>query len=297
MRTLVTQTVFIPTNGIHLHAEAAGPEDGPLVVLLHGFPENWAGWINQIGPLARSGMRVVAPDQRGYNLSDKPAGVEAYQMHELVEDAVGIIDAFGRDRAVVIGHDWGAAVAWQVALRHPHRVEKLVILNVPHPAAHAQSLVEKPTSGQMLRSWYIYMFQFRGLSEMLLGSVNAAGLRAMLKGSSKPGTFKKHQIDRYVEAWKQPGAITAMLNWYRAAFRSAMDAGQKGYLEESHKRVTVPTLILWGQKDPALIPQLAEWSLKWVDKGAVVRFPQATHWVQHDEAERVNNRILDFLQE
>ncbi len=302
MRPLITQTLSIATNGIRLHAEAMGPESGPLVILLHGFPEFWYGWRNQMGSLARSGFRVIVPDQRGYNLSDKPRGVNAYRMDELVKDVVGIIDHFGREKAVVIGHDWGASVAWNLALQHPERVERLGILNVPHPAAMARALTG-PFSQQVLRSWYIYFFQIPRLPEFLLGFRRGAGIRRMLVSSSKPTTFSQDDLQRYRQACttrrlpKQETTLTAMINWYRAAFFTAVEQGREGYLKGTQARVTVPTLILWGERDVAVASKLAQWSLEYCDQGELVRFPEATHWVQHDEAERVTNRLLDFLKE
>lgn len=302
MREFVTQTRMISTNGVRLHVETAGNEDDPLVILLHGFPENWAGWRNQISPLARSGLFVVVPDQRGYNLSERPPGVDSYRMDLLVGDVLGLMDHFGRENAVVIGHDWGAGVAWQVALRHPERVSRLGILNVPHPAAHVQTLMN-PLNGQVLRSWYIYFFQIPGLPEWLLSRFNYAPMRRMMRVSSQPGTFSKQDLQRYTDAWSQPAqngqiaALTGMINWYRAAVKGALQAGQKRFIQEAQVRCIVPTIILWGEKDIALVPELAQRSLEWCDQGRLVRFPEASHWVQHEAPERVNDRLIDFLRE
>ncbi len=293
MNSLVTHTLSIPTNGIHLHAEAVGPEDGPLVLLLHGFPESWYGWKDQIDPLSEAGFRVVALDQRGYNLSDKPRGASAYRLDELARDVTGVIDYFGREKAVLIGHDWGAAVAWHVAIHTPERVERLAILNVPHPAAMARALTT--FTRQVLRSWYIYFFQIPALPEFLLSLGHYAPMRQMLRASAKPGTFSNEDLRRYTEAWTQKGALNAMINWYRATVRSTLTLGQKGYIQDARKRVTIPTLLLWGEKDVALIPEMAEWSLKWCDQGTLVRFPKATHWVQHDEAGQVTEHLLQFI--
>jgi pimeloyl-ACP methyl ester carboxylesterase len=274
---------------LHLHAETAGPPDGRLVILLHGFPEYWYGWRSQIGPLARSGFFVVAPDQRGYNLSDKPHGVAQYQIDALAGDILGIIDHYGREQAIIVGHDWGAAVAWHLAIHHPQRVERLAILNVPHPAAMTRAL-RSPATGQLGRSWYIGFFQIPGLPEFLLRAGRFAALRGMLRGSSRPDTFSKEDLRRYTDAWKQPGALTAMLNWYRAALRTGGGIRGEG-------RVSMPTLILWGEKDIALSSENARWSLEYCDQGRLVLFPEATHWVQHDESERVTARLLDFFEE
>jgi pimeloyl-ACP methyl ester carboxylesterase len=272
----------------HLHAETAGPEDGPLVVLLHGFPEFWYGWRHQIGGLARSGFFVVAPDQRGYNLSGKPRGIRNYTLDKLAGDITGILDHYGRERAMISGHDWGAAVAWHLAIHHPERVERLAILNVPHPGAMNRALLQ-PLSGQFSRSWYALFFQLPGLPELLLRAHRFAAMRRMLRVSAAhPNTFTAEDLARYVEAWSQPGALTAMLNWYRAVL-------QGGTRYANQERVRVPTLILWGERDIALVSDLAEMSLAYCDDGRLVRFPEASHWVQHEAAERVTSRMAAFF--
>ena len=306
---MITQTLLVPTNGIRLHVEAAGPQDGPLVLLLHGFPEYWAGFANQIGPLAGAGFRVVAPDQRGYNLSDKPRGAAAYRINQLAADVTGLIDTFGREKAILVGHDWGAAVAWHVAIHAPQRVERLAILNVPHPAAMTRALTT--STRQLLRSWYIYFFQIPALPELLLRLGNYAAMRAMLRASAlsasaapsasapsasaRPGVFSKEEFRRYVAAWSQPGALTGMINWYRAAARAALQQGRPPSIPDARLRVGMPTLILWGEKDVALIPELAQWSLEWCDQGQLVRFPGASHWIQHEKAAQVTQHLLGFL--
>jgi epoxide hydrolase 4 len=303
MRPFATETRIILTNGIRLHVQTAGPEDGPLVLLLHGFPEFWYGWRNQIPSLARSGYFVVAPDQRGYNLSDRPNNLASYDIDNLSQDVIGLIDHFGREKAAIVGHDWGAAVAWHTAIHHPERVEKLAILNVPNPAAHARAF-RTLIPRQLMRSWYIFFFQIPRLPEFLLRRRRAAAMRKMLTSTSKPGSFSEDDLVRYTEAWlrrpqnpNQTGAVTGMLNWYRAAARTVFRKKPDGYQRGSRSRVTVPTLILWGERDVALIPELAQWSLEGCDNGRLVRFPDATHWIQHDEPERVNNLLLDFLKD
>lgn len=297
MNSLITKTRVIPTNGIQLHAETAGVESGPLVILLHGFPEFWYGWRNQMSALARSGFFVVAPDQRGYNLSDKPQSVSNYRIDTLAQDVLGIMDYFGREKAAVVGHDWGAAVAWYLGIHFPDRVSRLGILNVPHPDALSQVL-SKPVIEQLRRSWYIFFFQIPKIPEWLLSMARFAPLRQMLRASALPGTFSHEDLRRYTEAWSKKGrgsnqttAIQAMINWYRSAFAQLNQPGQGA----ETSRVTVPTLILWGEKDIALIPQLASLSLEYCDQGELVRFPNASHWLQHDEPNRVANRMIDFL--
>lgn len=290
MQPFRTRPVTIHSGPIRLHAEVAGPEDGPLTILLHGFPEFWAGWANQIGPLAEAGMRVVAPDQRGYNLSDKPAELEAYQIDRLAEDVVAIIDSFGRDKANIVGHDWGAAVAWYTACTYPQRVNKLAILNVPHMAVMNRAL-QQPLVPQLFKSSYIAFFQMPGLPEAVLRQT----LRRGMQTNARPGTFTEDQLDRYEEAWKQPGALTGGLNWYRAMARLGAQMGPEAFNRKFQVRVTVPTLVLWGDKDAFLESQLADESMEWVDDGRLVHFPNTTHWIQHEEAEEMNRLLVEFF--
>ncbi|MBX2998507.1 MAG: alpha/beta hydrolase [Caldilineaceae bacterium] len=276
----------VKTNGVRLHVVQAGPEDGPLVILLHGFPEFWYGWRRQIPALAEAGYWVWAPDQRGYNLSDKPAEIPAYNLDELTRDIVGLIDAAGREKAFVIGHDWGAAVAWWLAIHYPERVEKLGILNVPHPSVMAKTLRSQPR--QLLKSWYIFFFQIPRLPEFLISRGQWQGAKQIMRRSSRPGSFSDEDLEMYREAWSQPQAFTSMINWYRAAVRNSQKMGRS-------RRVSIPTLMLWGVNDVALDRSMAQPSIDFCDEGRLVFFEQATHWVQHDEADKVTKFLLDFL--
>ena len=284
--SLPLEEVMIDTGEIRLHVVRAGPEKGIPIVLLHGFPEFWYGWRKQIGPLAEAGYRVLVPDQRGYNLSDKPRQVRAYRMSNLVADVSAILDHEHLQSAHLVGHDWGAAVAWHMAMRHPERVANLAILNVPHPAVMRLHL--RSNLRQLLRSWYIFFFQLPWLPDALLGMNHAKGLARLLVGSSKRGSFSNHDLDHYREAWLQPGAVPAMLGWYRAALRSQGEV----FLD---RRISNPVLILWGERDVALDLEMAKASLGWCDQGRLEIFPSATHWVQHDQAEAVNRSLLDFF--
>ena len=276
----------ISTNGLRLHVVAAGPEQGPLVILLHGFPEFWYGWRHQIGPLAEAGYRVWAPDQRGYNTSDKPRGRAAYRLDALAEDVVGLIDAADRRKAAIIGHDWGGAVAWRLGSLYPDRVDRLAVLNVPHPRVFMALLRRSPR--QLLRSWYIFAFQCPRLPEW---AARRHDWRAMLDGlrqSSRTGTFSDADIKRYRETWSQPGAFTAMVNWYRASFWRSH--GAMGTV-----RIAVPTLLIWGARDKFIGREAAQPSLDLCANGRLVFIEEATHWVHHEEPERVNELIVDFL--
>jgi pimeloyl-ACP methyl ester carboxylesterase len=229
------ETLFFQNASVRLHAVTAGPKDGPVVILLHGFPEFWYGWHRQIEPLAAAGFRVIVPDQRGYNLTSKPSGVTAYALTELVSDVIAIADQLRQEKIFLAGHDWGAAVAWSAALLHPQRVAKLVVLNVPYPSVMRKFLSTRPR--QFLRSWYMFFFQLPWLPEAFLSAFNFRfGSRALLR-SSRPGTFSAEDLAQYRAAWSQSGALTAMINWYRALFRTRT--------KFPDKTVRVPTRILW----------------------------------------------------
>lgn len=278
----------VETNGITLNVARAGPTGGPLVILLHGFPEFWWGWRHQIGPLAGAGHRVLAPDQRGYNLSAKPKGIVAYRLDALADDAIGLIDAEGRDRATLIGHDWGGIVAWWAALRHPDRVERAAILNAPHPASMSGRLLRDPA--QLLRSWYIAAFQMPGLPETLLGLGRGRPLARSLRTTSRPGTFPEADLDEYRRAWSQPGALRAMVDWYRAGIRARPPIPADPTIE-------VPVRILWGARDAFLGIGLAHAALELCRNGRLDILDDASHWLHHEEPDRVNQILLEFLDE
>ena len=277
---------YIETNGIHLHVVQAGPKSGVPVILLHGFPEFWYGFRRQIAALVEAGCRVIVPDQRGYNLSDKPKGVKAYSMDELVMDVIGLIDALEYDKVNLVGHDWGAAVAWTAAIQHPERLQRLGILNVPHPAVMRRFL--QRDLEQLRRSWYIFFFQLPWLPEAGMRANDWRGAERALRNSGKIDTFTDEDIEKYKEAWSQPGAMTAMINWYRAAARYPMSIPKD-------MCVTVPTLMMWGMKDFALSHRMARPSMDYCEEGNLILFPDATHWVQLDAAEEVNHYVIDFL--
>ena len=276
----------IRTNGIQLHVVQAGPKSGPPVLLLHGYPEFWYGWKKQIPAFARAGCRVIVPDQRGYNLSDKPKGLKSYRVDELVKDVVGLIDALEYEKVNLVGHDWGAGVAWMMAIKHPERLHRLGIINVPHPAVISRFLARD--FEQMRRSLYALFFQLPWLPELSLRAGDWDLASNSLCTSSRPNTFTEEDIQTYKEAWSQPGAMTAMLNWYRAAFWHRPEVSEE-------MRVRVRTLILWGVNDIALSRRMARPSLDYCDEGNLIFFPDATHWVQHEEADEVNRHLLSFI--
>ncbi|MGH2319838.1 alpha/beta fold hydrolase [Planococcus sp. SE5232] len=279
---------FLETNGIHLHVAVAGPEDGPLVVLLHGFPEFWFGWKNQIQPLAEKGYRVVAPDQRGYNLSDKPEGIDNYTVDHLRDDVIGIIEHFQQKTAIVIGHDWGGAVAWHLAATRPEYVEKLIVLNIPHPQAMPRVLKKNPL--QWMKSSYIAFFQLPNLPEKALGMGEFKAMQQSIEQTSKPDTFSKHEMEQYKAAWSQSDALTAMLNWYRAIRRGS-------FRQVSETKIKVPVRIIWGMGDQFLSPMLAKESMSFCEEVNLAFVGEATHWIQHEQPEIVNRLIAQFISE
>jgi len=279
------ETLFFQNGKVELHAIAAGPKDGPLVLLLHGFPEFWYGWHRQIEPLAAAGFRVLVPDQRGYNLSSKPPGVKSYALSELTSDVMAIADQLGQQRIFLAGHDWGAAVAWSAALLHPGRIAKLAILNVPHPSVMRRYL--QSNRRQMRRSWYIFFFQLPLLPEMFFRARNFRLGVSSLIGSSRAGTFSADDLARYRAAWSQPGALTAMINWYRAGLRVRS--------RFADRTVRVPTRILWGQRDAFLLPEMAQESLRYCTDAQLISFPDASHWLQHEEPDRVSRALIEFF--
>ncbi|MBP2291511.1 alpha/beta fold hydrolase [Azospirillum rugosum] len=270
--------------GVRLHVIDAGPADGPLVILLHGFPEFWYGWRRQVGALAAAGFRVLVPDQRGYGMSDKPPGIDSYTTDRLAADVLALADWAGCRTFSVVGHDWGGIVAWWVALVRLDRVARLVILNAPHPATVRPYALRHPT--QAARSWYVLAFQLPRLPERMMAAHGFRMAERALLGTSRPGTFDADDLACYREAWGRPGALTAMVNWYRALRRG---------LRPPNARVRAPTLILWGDRDRFLEQGLAEAAAALCDDARVVHMEKASHWVQHEEAARVNRDLTAFL--
>ena len=241
-----------------LHYVDAG--EGPLVVLLHGFPEFWFGWRLQIAPLVAAGFRVVAPGTRGYNLSSKPEGFEAYGVDLLADDIRGLIEERGAKSALLVGHDWGGSIAWTVAMNHPEVVERLAILNAAHPRRLSEGL-KHPS--QLRKSWYFFFFATPGLPEDVVPARDWHFLRHFLQDANPP--YTPEEMERYVEAWSQPGAAAGMINYYRASVRqSQKEAAAK------LRPISAPTLVIWGERDSYLGSDLAEPS--------VTMCPTSTEW-------------------
>jgi epoxide hydrolase 4 len=273
-------------NGISLHCREAGDPAGPVILLLHGFPEFWYGWEKQIRYFAGRGFRVVVPDQRGYNLSSKPRGVKAYTLPQLTRDIADLISQLTSQPVTLAGHDWGGAVAWAVAMQYPQLLTRLVILNMPHPQVMQQRLRRDPR--QMLRSWYAAFFQFPFLPELFSRAFHFKALERALVKTARYGTFSAEDLRRYKKAWHQPGALKAMINWYKAYKFNTLPL---------NRPVTTPTLIIWGRKDVFLKHQMAYASLKYCTNGHLEMIPEATHWLHHEQPNHINSLIYRFVKE
>jgi pimeloyl-ACP methyl ester carboxylesterase len=275
----------VKADGVELHVAAAG--DGPPVVLLHGFPENWRSWRRQFAPLVRAGFSVWAPDMRGYNLSDRPASREAYHLRHLVADVAALVRATGALRAHIAGHDWGGAVAWTFAGQHPELVDKLVIFNAPHPKIYLEQVRRPP---QMFRSWYVLFFLLPALPERALSARDFAVVRDMFRRlPARPNAFSDDDIEQYVQALATPGALTAGLNYYRANLRS------RGFGRARAGLIAAETLVIWGERDRALSTRLLDGLETVAPKVRVHRIPDAGHWVQNEASEEVNGVLTEFL--
>jgi epoxide hydrolase 4 len=276
-------------NGIALHVVLAGPASGKPLIFLHGFPEFWFAWRHQIDHFVSSGYRVILPDQRGYNLSDKPAGVGSYSIDLLAKDVVGVLDSLADSRAFVVGHDWGAAVTWYLAARYSDRISRTAMLSMPHPGVFIRTLIMNPA--QLGRSWYIFFFQLPWLPERILRGRDWAPLVRVLGDTSRPGIFSDRELEQYKESWNRKGALTAMLNWYRAALLRP----SKFALDPEASRVTVPALLILGKNDRFAGEAMARESLGYCDTGHLEMFDAASHWVQHEKSAHVNTLLSQFF--
>lgn len=270
-------------NGLRLHFVEAG--EGPLILLLHGFPEYWYSWRHQIPALASQGYRVVALDMRGFNLSDKPVSCHSYSLEKLTQDIALLVDNLGGCCRLIVGHDWGGAVAWDAAMRHPDKFERLVVMNAPHPATFLRSL---RTWRQVKRSLYMLAFQVPVIPELILRAKDCYILRSIMRRDFvHRNRLSDADLQGYVKAWKRHGALRSGLNYYRAlgTFRSWF----------SMREIRVPTLLIWGERDRYLGPELATLPERWVPFSSVETLPEASHWVQQDEPDRVNELLRRFL--
>ncbi len=283
--------IWIETERLRMHALAEGPADGPLVVLLHGFPELARSWRHQLPALAAAGYRAVAPDQRGYGETD----IEGpYDTGTLSHDVVDLVRALGRERATLVGHDWGGAVAWVVARNHPALVERLVAVNCPPPAVLTRALLHSPR--QLRRSWYLLFFQVPWLPERRMARDGAAVVaRALVGGSHVRAAWTTVEIDAYRAAFARPGRAKAAIDWYRAAFRRSFVPRRR-----RSKLVSVPTLVLWGVRDRFLGPELVTPAVLATamtpgNTPEVVLIDEAGHFVQNEAPDRVNQELVRWL--
>jgi epoxide hydrolase 4 len=286
---------YAEVNGVRLHYAHAG-NGKKLIVFLHGFPEFWYEWKNQLLDFGKD-YTAVAPDMRGYNLSAKPAEVEQYQVKYLIEDVRALAEKLGHKKFILVAHDWGGAVAWAFAIAHPDYLEKLVIINAPHPGVFARELKENPA--QQKASGYMLMFR-SPQAEQTLSANNYAPLVGVVLGEGlKNGTLTEEDKQAYIAAWSQPGALTGGLNYYRAARigppSEADKSGTSFATSFASLEVKVPTLVIWGEKDTALLTGNLEGLDKYVPSLTIKRIPEGTHWVIHEKPQLINGYIREFI--
>lgn len=281
----MTSFRFVSVNGIRIHCAVEG--NGPPVLLLHGFPEFWYSWRHQIPALAEAGFQAVAPDLRGWGKSEKPAGVAAYQVKELLQDIDGLRAELGAKQVHLVGHDWGGGLAWLYAHHYPEQVGRLAVLNCPHPGAMARLI--RTNWRQALRSWYILFFQIPRLPEALSRLGNYAAIRRALSSTADPRAMTPADLELYLQNVRQPGALTGGINYYRAL--AQLGSG----LPRPRHRISAPTLVIWGEKDAYLIREGAEASLPFVEQMEIRYIKEASHWVQLDAADEVNRLLIEFL--
>ncbi|MGH7820759.1 MAG: alpha/beta fold hydrolase [Candidatus Binatia bacterium] len=272
----------VDVGEVTLHVVSAGPADGPLVVLLHGFPEFWYAWRGPLAALATAGFRVAVPDQRGYDLSDKPSGIDAYRVERLAADVAGLVHALGRESAFLAAHDWGGGVAWRVVIDHPERVKKLVIIDTPHPQAGIGF-----ESAEERIDWYRTFIQLPWIPEWTARAGNWWLLAKTLRDTSRPGTFPDATLDLFRSAWDRDGAFSTMANWYRAN-RAAPPA-------EPRWRVATPTLVLLAPDDAFIPTDLSRRSLLFLEQGGALELETGTHWVIQEQPDEVGRILVDFF--
>lgn len=272
-------------NNLQLQVTTAGDANQPLILFLHGFPEIGLSWRQQLLFFAEQGFYAVAPDQRGYNRSSKPNAIKAYTLKHLTADIVALIRQLTPGQVYLAGHDWGGAVAWAMAQHYPELIQKLIILNMPHPVVLNQQLQQ--SSEQRLRSWYAGFFQVPFLPEWLCRAFNFKILENSIVKTALPNTFSRQTIALYKKAWQQPGALQAMINWYRAYKYDPLTGKEM---------ITVPTLLIWGKKDKFLSAEMAQPSIDQCSQGELKFIDQATHWLHHEYPDLVNKLVLEFMQ-
>ncbi|MFM2099986.1 MAG: hypothetical protein RLZZ366_1525 [Pseudomonadota bacterium] len=273
-------------NGLQFELAECGSGDR-LALCLHGFPELNFSWRHQMPLLAAKGWRVWAPNLRGYGASSRPEGISAYTLDHLTDDVAALIDASGAKEVMLVAHDWGAIVAWMFAIQKKRPLSRLVIMNVPHPLV-GQREIKKWR--QFWKSWYIFFFQLPRIPERALGRDGGEPIRqAFLKMAVDKSRFPKADLDVYAAAASRPGALTAMINYYRALVRLS------GFNRAGDGRVEVPTLMIWGEEDAALNIHCTEGTEEWVPNFTLHRLPGVSHWVQQEAPEKVNDILGAWL--
>jgi pimeloyl-ACP methyl ester carboxylesterase len=275
-------------SGIKLHLVQKGDPKAPTILFLHGFPEFWYGWRHQLDFFVAQGFHVVAPDQRGYNKSDKPSAVKDYHIDLLAHDVIHLVQMLRKKKVYLVGHDWGAVVAWHLAIVYPQYFIKIGILNVPHPVVFLKNI--KRNFNQLLKSWYMLFFQIPWLPEAGARLTKYYFFKQGMKNTANVGTFDEADIAQYQQAWAHENSLKYMIHWYRAAFRYPFN--YKAYWDTPIK---VPIQIIWGAKDAFLEYQLAEESLKHCENANLHPIPHATHWVALDAPDEVNKTLLTFF--
>jgi pimeloyl-ACP methyl ester carboxylesterase len=284
----------VPTgkNGesIHLHVVTAGDRENPPLILLHGFPEYWRAWEKMIPSLVAAGYFVIVPDQRGYGDSSKPAGALSYSIDRLTDDLFSLVEWTGRSQCDLVAHDWGGIVAWSAVQARPERFRKFVAVNVPHPAVFGWAVKNLPS--QRRKSAYIAFFQIPWLPEIYCRAFRFRALIRTLERTSRPGTFSEEDLERYRDAWGKPGALHAMIQWYRAAKKR-----KRGNLSSPKKLdlIKIPVLLLWGDRDAFFAKDLAEKTLGRCEHARLRDFSDGTHWIHHEEPELVASEVLSFI--
>ncbi len=271
-----------------LHYKTAGDIHKETIVFLHGFPEFWYSWRKQLEYFSKD-YHVIAPDMRGYNTSFKPKKVKDYKIDLIAKDIIALVQQLKKEKVIIVGHDWGAAIAWHLLLIYPEYFSKGIVLNVPHPLVLQKKLFT--SLRQLSKSWYIFFFQIPFLPAWILGLNNFNRAGKMLVDSSHEGSFKEQDLEKYKAAWKHENAMQHMIMWYKAAFRDPSQA--KIY---QNKKVDIPLKVIWGKNDLALVPEMAQESLAYCSQGDLTYIEEATHWVQQDCPEKVNRLIEKFIQ-
>ena len=284
---------YADVNNIRVHYVTVGK--GKLIMFLHGFPEFWYEWKNQLAEFERN-YQAVAPDMRGYNLSSKPVEVEQYRMKYLVEDIRALAEHLGHKKFILVAHDWGGGVAWPFAMRHPEYLEKLIIINAVHPATFIREL--RDNTAQQKASQYILVYRTDEAEDILARNNYAILVDNLLGDGIRQGYFTEEDKKAYIKAWSQPGALTGGLNYYRAAHLGSFTGESDVSLsvDPSLFMVNVPTLVIWGEKDKWLLTGNLEGLEKYVPDLAIKRIPDGSHWVIHEKPGLVNTYIREFIE-